>query len=100
MDYCLRNKPASLFDAAECGNMFVEPGEECDCGLPGRCDNPCCNPHTCRLHVNATCATGACCDLGVNFVSTFSDLYISSTTDRFLSIFLFFTDLSCENGRK
>ena len=90
MDYCLRNKPVrsemekifagecgdlkliffmashSLFEGPECGNMFVEPGEECDCGLPDRCDNPCCNPHTCRLHVNATCATGECCDLTVN----------------------------------
>ncbi|XP_032793698.2 mucin-5AC [Daphnia magna] len=62
MDYCLRNKPVSLFKSPECGNMFVEDGEECDCGLPGRCDNPCCNAHTCKLHVNATCATGDCCD--------------------------------------
>ena len=55
----------SLFKSPECGNMFVEEGEECDCGLPGRCDNPCCNPLTCKLHVNATCATGDCCDTAV-----------------------------------
>ena len=55
----------SFFKSQECGNMFVEEGEECDCGLPGRCDNPCCNPHTCKLHVNATCATGDCCDTAV-----------------------------------
>ena len=62
MDYCLRNKPGSLFDSPVCGNGFVEPGEECDCGLREHCDNPCCNPDTCTLFANATCATGECCD--------------------------------------
>ncbi len=63
MDYCLRNRPASLFDSPTCGNGFAEEGEECDCGLPDHCDNPCCDPRTCRLRLNATCATGECCDL-------------------------------------
>ncbi|XP_018901177.2 uncharacterized protein Meltrin [Bemisia tabaci] len=63
MDYCLRNKPEKLFDGAVCGNGFVEPGEECDCGLKERCDNPCCDYATCKLHSNATCATGLCCNL-------------------------------------
>jgi len=27
MDYCLRNKPTSLFDGPVCGNGFVESGE-------------------------------------------------------------------------
>lgn len=62
MDYCLRNKPRTLFDTPVCGNGFVEPGEECDCGLKEHCDNPCCNPNTCKLYPNATCATGECCD--------------------------------------
>jgi len=62
MDYCLRNKPRTLFDTPVCGNGFVEPGEECDCGLKEHCDNPCCNPDTCKLFPNATCATGECCD--------------------------------------
>ena len=62
MDYCLRNKPRALFDSPTCGNGFVEPGEECDCGLEHHCDNPCCNPATCALHANATCASGECCD--------------------------------------
>ncbi|XP_076233751.1 disintegrin and metalloproteinase domain-containing protein meltrin [Calliopsis andreniformis] len=63
MDYCLRNKPQKLFDSPICGNGFVEPGEQCDCGLKENCDNPCCNVTTCMLHSNASCATGKCCDL-------------------------------------
>ncbi|KYN19797.1 Disintegrin and metalloproteinase domain-containing protein 12 [Trachymyrmex cornetzi] len=63
MDYCLRNKPQKLFDSPICGNGFVEPGEQCDCGLKEHCDNPCCNVTTCMLHNNASCATGECCDL-------------------------------------
>ncbi|XP_076058240.1 uncharacterized protein LOC143035271 [Oratosquilla oratoria] len=63
MDYCLRNKPTSIFDSPICGNGFVEPGEQCDCGLPEYCINPCCNASTCMLFNNATCATGHCCDL-------------------------------------
>ncbi len=62
MDYCLRNKPEKLFQSPVCGNSFVEAGEECDCGLKDHCDNPCCNPETCTLFANATCATGECCD--------------------------------------
>ncbi|GLG97297.1 ADAM 17-like protease [Gryllus bimaculatus] len=63
MDYCLRNKPKSLFDGPVCGNGFVEAGEQCDCGLKESCDNPCCNATTCMLYANASCATGECCDL-------------------------------------
>ncbi|XP_044269325.1 disintegrin and metalloproteinase domain-containing protein 12 [Tribolium madens] len=63
MDYCLKNKPTALFDSPVCGNGFVEPGEQCDCGLPEHCDNTCCNATTCMLHPNASCATGECCDL-------------------------------------
>lgn len=63
MNYCLRNKPTKLFDSPTCGNGFVEPGEQCDCGLPEFCENTCCNPQTCMLRANASCATGECCDL-------------------------------------
>ncbi|KAL1488462.1 hypothetical protein ABEB36_014933 [Hypothenemus hampei] len=63
MDYCLKNKPESLFDSPVCGNGFLEPGEQCDCGLPEHCVNPCCNASTCSLFNNASCATGECCDL-------------------------------------
>ncbi|XP_060864601.1 disintegrin and metalloproteinase domain-containing protein 9 [Metopolophium dirhodum] len=63
MDYCLRNKPVRLFESPECGNSFVEDGEQCDCGTKDMCSNPCCNPETCMFYENATCATGQCCDL-------------------------------------
>ncbi|XP_015110577.1 disintegrin and metalloproteinase domain-containing protein 28 isoform X2 [Diachasma alloeum] len=63
MDYCLRNRPARLFEGGECGNGFVESGEDCDCGLEGYCDNKCCDARTCRFTSNAACATGECCDL-------------------------------------
>ncbi|KAJ1523183.1 hypothetical protein ONE63_001072 [Megalurothrips usitatus] len=63
MDYCLRNKPPKLFGGPVCGNGFVESGEQCDCGSESNCRNPCCNPATCMLHANASCATGECCDL-------------------------------------
>ncbi|EDV92745.1 zinc metalloproteinase-disintegrin-like berythractivase [Drosophila grimshawi] len=63
VNYCLRNKPTKLFESPQCGNGFVEPGEQCDCGLPTHCENSCCNAHTCMLHINASCATGECCDL-------------------------------------
>ncbi|CAI9733064.1 QUALITY PROTEIN: disintegrin and metalloproteinase domain-containing 12-like [Octopus vulgaris] len=62
MDYCLYNKPESLFYTS-CGNNFVEDLEECDCGLPEVCDNKCCDPTTCKLKGNAVCATGKCCNL-------------------------------------
>jgi len=56
-----------LFESPECGNSFVEQGEQCDCGLKHMCTNPCCNPDTCMFYENATCATGECCDLNVNW---------------------------------
>ena len=69
MDYCLRNKPEVLFESPVCGNGFVEPGEQCDCGLPEHCNNSCCNPNNCTLNTtlkNVSCATGECCDLNVS----------------------------------
>nr|XP_034837294.1 disintegrin and metalloproteinase domain-containing protein 12-like isoform X1 [Maniola hyperantus] len=63
MDYCLRNKPKRLFDSPTCGNGFVEPGEQCDCGLrPDPACAACCEPRACVLRSNATCASGECCD--------------------------------------
>ncbi|XP_045539822.1 disintegrin and metalloproteinase domain-containing protein 19 [Papilio machaon] len=67
MDYCLRNKPRRLFESPTCGNGFVEIGEQCDCGIgqePSRAACvACCDPNTCMLRNNASCAAGECCDL-------------------------------------
>ncbi|KRX17345.1 Disintegrin and metalloproteinase domain-containing protein 12, partial [Trichinella nelsoni] len=60
---CLQNEPTNIINGPLCGNGFLEEGEQCDCGLPHICDNPCCNPKTCKFNADATCADGACCDL-------------------------------------
>lgn len=48
--------------------MIVEEGEECDCGSKEYCNNPCCDPVTCRMKSGAYCASGACCDLKVQIL--------------------------------
>ncbi|XP_013174627.1 PREDICTED: disintegrin and metalloproteinase domain-containing protein 12-like, partial [Papilio xuthus] len=67
MDYCLRNKPRRLFESPTCGNGFVEVGEQCDCGIGEERSRAacvaCCEPTTCMLRNNASCAAGECCDL-------------------------------------
>lgn len=62
---CLKNVPTKIYPRPGCGNGVVESGEQCDCGPAEFCDNPCCDPDTCMLAVNATCASGACCDTDV-----------------------------------
>lgn len=59
---CMFNYPKVIFDGPICGNGFLEKGEQCDCGSPEDCVNPCCVPETCTLHENATCAIGECCE--------------------------------------
>ena len=45
-----------------CGNNKLDPGEECDCGLPKWCKNRCCNPNTCKfISAGYQCARGGCC---------------------------------------
>uniref|UniRef100_A0A8C9DC62 ADAM metallopeptidase domain 8 n=1 Tax=Panthera leo TaxID=9689 RepID=A0A8C9DC62_PANLE len=60
---CLDNAPdpGRLVGDPVCGNWFVERGEQCDCGPPQDCRNPCCNATTCQLAHGAECAQGACC---------------------------------------
>ncbi|XP_048116064.1 disintegrin and metalloproteinase domain-containing protein 22 isoform X1 [Alosa alosa] len=59
---CLFNEPAKLLDPPECGNGFVEPGEECDCGTPAECQlegEACCK--MCTLTQGSKCSNGQCC---------------------------------------
>ncbi|KAG9342817.1 hypothetical protein JZ751_015689, partial [Albula glossodonta] len=59
---CLFNKPLKLLDPPECGNGFVEPGEECDCGSPAECQKEgesCCKK--CTLTQGSKCSDGLCC---------------------------------------
>ncbi|XP_012906125.2 disintegrin and metalloproteinase domain-containing protein 8 isoform X1 [Mustela putorius furo] len=60
---CLVNAPdpSRIVGNPVCGNQFVERGEQCDCGPPQTCQNPCCNATTCQLAAGARCAQGACC---------------------------------------
>ncbi|XP_075048419.1 disintegrin and metalloproteinase domain-containing protein 15 isoform X2 [Mixophyes fleayi] len=56
-------EPGSVFGKPICGNLLVEKGEQCDCGLTQDCTDPCCNASTCQLVSGAECASGdLCCD--------------------------------------
>ncbi|XP_077946549.1 disintegrin and metalloproteinase domain-containing protein 23 isoform X2 [Gasterosteus aculeatus] len=57
---CLFNRPTKLFEATECGNGFVEVGEECDCGARAECYKDCCKK--CSLANGAHCSDGPCCN--------------------------------------
>ncbi|XP_059501202.1 disintegrin and metalloproteinase domain-containing protein 12-like [Stegostoma tigrinum] len=61
---CLFNAPdlSRLVGPPECGNLYVDEGEECDCGSAADCDDPCCDPSTCTLKPGAKCSSsGSCC---------------------------------------
>lgn len=88
IDVCLKNKPEKLFSSPTCGNGFVEPGEQCDCGLAEICNNPCCDPSTCMFTVNATCATGSCCDLSTCNLKQ-SGIFHEVAGDKKVYIFFF-----------
>uniref|UniRef100_A0A8C5HQ16 ADAM metallopeptidase domain 23a n=1 Tax=Gouania willdenowi TaxID=441366 RepID=A0A8C5HQ16_GOUWI len=57
---CLFNRPTKLFEVADCGNGFVEVGEECDCGTRSDCYKECCKK--CSLANGAHCSDGPCCN--------------------------------------
>uniref|UniRef100_A0A8C5JY24 ADAM metallopeptidase domain 15 n=1 Tax=Jaculus jaculus TaxID=51337 RepID=A0A8C5JY24_JACJA len=54
--------PGPPLASSLCGNLFVDPGEQCDCGFPDDCTDPCCDYFTCQLRPGAQCASdGPCC---------------------------------------
>lgn len=57
---CLFNRPKKLFGPTECGNGYVETGEECDCGAKTDCHKECCKK--CSLSNGAHCSDGPCCN--------------------------------------
>ncbi|XP_062848487.1 disintegrin and metalloproteinase domain-containing protein 12 isoform X2 [Trichomycterus rosablanca] len=62
---CLFNvpQPERMLGGPRCGNLYVEKGEECDCGLLDECSDPCCNASTCKLVPGAQCSSdGICCE--------------------------------------
>ncbi|CAI5774925.1 and metalloproteinase domain-containing 9-like [Podarcis lilfordi] len=61
---CLRNppKPSDIYTEPACGNNIVDKNEECDCGTPEECTNPCCDAATCKLKAGSECAEGLCCE--------------------------------------
>ncbi|XP_046537338.1 disintegrin and metalloproteinase domain-containing protein 15 isoform X3 [Equus quagga] len=63
MGSCLFEQLPGLPSMAKgCGNMFVDPGEQCDCGFADECTDPCCDYLTCQLRPGAQCASnGPCC---------------------------------------
>ena len=63
------NEPSYAKGGSNCGNGFVDSGEECDCGSINECNNNCCDPITCRFKQEAQCASGECCDVNTCKVS-------------------------------
>ncbi|CAI9608180.1 unnamed protein product [Staurois parvus] len=63
---CLFNRPTKLFEVTECGNGYVEPGEECDCGSRTDCIGDCCKK--CSLSNGAQCSDGPCCNTSCLFL--------------------------------
>nr|QBF53415.1 metalloproteinase of class P-III MPIII-2 [Vipera ammodytes ammodytes] len=61
---CILNEPLrkDIASRAVCGNEIWEEGEECDCGSPKDCQNPCCDAATCKLTPGAECGNGLCCE--------------------------------------
>ncbi|XP_036744961.2 ADAM DEC1 isoform X1 [Manis pentadactyla] len=62
--YILSQKPKCLLQAPipkniitkpVCGNQLLEVGEDCDCGSPKKCTNPCCDAATCKLRSETEC---------------------------------------------
>uniref|UniRef100_J3S831 Snake venom metalloproteinase (Type III) 5 n=1 Tax=Crotalus adamanteus TaxID=8729 RepID=J3S831_CROAD len=60
---CILNEPlrTDIVSPPICGNELLEVGEECDCGSPRNCRDPCCDAASCKLHSWVECESGECC---------------------------------------
>ncbi|KAK9395192.1 VENOM COMPONENT: snake venom metalloproteinase-mdc-5a [Crotalus adamanteus] len=60
---CILNEPlrTDIISPPVCGNELLEAGEDCDCGSPRTCRDPCCDASTCKLHSWVECESGECC---------------------------------------
>nr|QIV64933.1 MDC-3b [Crotalus atrox] len=60
---CILNEPlrTDIVSPPVCGNELLEVGEECDCGTPRNCRDPCCDAASCKLHSWVECESGECC---------------------------------------
>ncbi|XP_047406716.1 ADAM DEC1 [Sciurus carolinensis] len=47
--------PKNIITEPVCGNQLLETGEDCDCGSPKECTNPCCEATTCYLTPGPEC---------------------------------------------
>uniref|UniRef100_A0A2K5RZU8 ADAM like decysin 1 n=1 Tax=Cebus imitator TaxID=2715852 RepID=A0A2K5RZU8_CEBIM len=47
--------PTNIMTIPVCGNYLLEVGEDCDCGSPKECTNPCCEALTCKLKSGPDC---------------------------------------------
>nr|B8K1W0.1 RecName: Full=Zinc metalloproteinase-disintegrin-like daborhagin-K; AltName: Full=Haemorrhagic metalloproteinase russelysin; AltName: Full=Snake venom metalloproteinase; Short=SVMP; Flags: Precursor [Daboia russelii]AAZ39880.1 hemorrhagic metalloproteinase russelysin [Daboia russelii] len=61
---CIINPPlrTDIVSPPACGNELLERGEECDCGSPENCRDPCCDAASCKLHSWVECESGKCCN--------------------------------------
>ncbi|XP_069779455.1 disintegrin and metalloproteinase domain-containing protein 19-like [Narcine bancroftii] len=67
---CLYNlpDPSLLVRGQKCGNSYVDSGEECDCGKPENCMDPCCIASLCKFRPGAKCASSDICCRNCKFV--------------------------------
>uniref|UniRef100_UPI00398E9E55 zinc metalloproteinase-disintegrin-like batroxstatin-2 n=1 Tax=Pristiophorus japonicus TaxID=55135 RepID=UPI00398E9E55 len=67
---CLYNlpDPSMLVRGQKCGNSYVDPGEECDCGKPEDCMDPCCVATVCKFRSGAKCASNDICCRNCKFI--------------------------------
>ncbi|KAM5264109.1 ADAM DEC1 [Ctenodactylus gundi] len=55
-------RPENIITKPVCGNHLLEVGEDCDCGSPKKCTDPCCEAAACKLRSRSQCrpATANC----------------------------------------